>query len=205
MAISKQPLTYTTNRIVLIIDMEIQTVFSNLLIDSANSIRSTTFTRYLHLVLDKCSEESLKEELSNFCEKYSVTNSDDIWMLLSGIKQNDKHHKRFTVNDVNILGNLLFFIICYMKKNDSLFKYMNKNLLLMKLACNLSGHFDNGQEIDMRVENIMNSFDRVGALMDLNKYIERITKNMDDEMSYKIEAEIGDYGGYDYLHYKMTM
>jgi hypothetical protein len=185
--------------------MEIQTELSNILIDSANSIRSTTFTRYLHLVLDKCSEESLKEELSNFCEKCSVTNSDDIWMLITGIKQNDKHHKRFTVNDVNILGNLLFFIICYMKKNDSLFKYMNKNLLLMKLACNLSGHFDNGQEIDMRVENIMNSFDRVGALMDLNKYIERITKNMDDETAYKIEAEIGDYGGYDYLDYKMIM
>lgn len=185
--------------------MEIQTALSNILIDSTNSIRSTTFTRYLHLVLDKCEEESLKEELTNFCEKYSVTNSDDLFTLLSNIKKNDKHHKRFLVNDVNILGNVFFFVIYYMKKNDSLFKYMNKNLLLMKLACNLSGHFDNGQEIDMRVENIMNSFDRVGALMDLNKYIERITKNMDDETVYKIETEIGDYGGYDYLDCKITM
>jgi hypothetical protein len=82
---------------------------------------------------------------------------------------------------------------------------MNKNLLLMKLACNLSGHFDNGQDIDIQVENIMNSFDRVGALIDLNKYIEKITKNMDDETIYKIETEIGDYGGYDYLNYKMVI
>ena len=185
--------------------MEIQTTLSNILIDSTNSIRSTTFTRYLHLVLCKCTEESLKEELANFCEKYNVTHSDDIYTILCNIKQNDKHHRRFTVNDVNILGNLLFFVIYYMKKNEPLFKYMNKNLLLMKLACNLSGHFDNGQDINMRVENIMNSFDRVGALMDLNKYIERITKNMDDETAYKIEAEIGDYGGYDYLDFKMCM
>uniref|UniRef100_A0A6C0HB71 Uncharacterized protein n=1 Tax=viral metagenome TaxID=1070528 RepID=A0A6C0HB71_9ZZZZ len=185
--------------------MEIQTTLPNILLDSANSIRSTTFTRYLHLVLEKCEEESFKKELSNFCEKYCATNSDDIWMLLSGIKQNDKHHKRFIVNDSTILGNAFFFIICYMKKNDSLFKYMNKNLLLMKLACNVSGHFDNGQDIDIQVENIMNSFDRVGALIDLNKYIEKITKNMDDETNYKMEAEIRDYGGYDYLNCKITM
>jgi hypothetical protein len=185
--------------------MEIQTVFSNVLIDSANSIRSTTFTRYLHLVLCKCEEVSLKEELNKFCEKYGITNSDDIYTILCNIKQNDKHHKRFLVNDVNILGNVFFFMIYYMKKNDSLFKYMNKNLLLMKLACNLSGHFDNGQNIDIQVENIMNSFDRVGALMDLNKYIEKITKNMDDEIMYTVETEIGDYGGYDYLNYKMII
>ena len=75
----------------------------------------------------------------------------------------------------------------------------------MKLACNLSSHFDNGQDIDIQVENIMNSFDRVGALMELNKYIEKITKNMVDETVYKMEAEIGDYGGYDYLDCKITM
>lgn len=185
--------------------MEIQTVFSNVLIDSANSIRSTTFTRYLHLVLNKCDEENVKEDLVTFCEKYGVTNSDDLFTLLSGIKKNDKHHKRFMVNDVKILGNAFFFMIYYMKKNESLFKHMNKNLILMKLACNLSGHFDNGREIDIQVENIMNSFDRVGALMDLNKYIEKITKNMDEETVYTMEAEIGDYGGYDYLDCKMIM
>ena len=70
--------------------METQTVFSNILLDSTNSIRSTTFTRYLHLVLHKCDEENVKEELNNFCEKYGVTNSDDLFTLLSGIKQNDK-------------------------------------------------------------------------------------------------------------------
>ena len=185
--------------------MEIQTTLSNILIDSTNSIRSTTFTRYLHLVLDKCREESLKEELANFCQKYSLTNSDEVWSLVTFIKKNDKHYKRFIVNDVKIIGNVFFFIIYYMKKNETLFKYMNKNLLLMKLACNLSGHFDNGQDIDIRVENIMNTFDRVGALMDLNKYIEKITKNMDEETLYTMEAEIGDYGGYDYLDCNITM
>jgi hypothetical protein len=186
--------------------MEAQPVFSKLLIDSTNSIRSTTFTRFLHFVLCKCEEESLKDEFVKFCEKYVVTNSDDIFTLLSEIKQNDKHHKRFVVNDANILGNLLFFIIYYMKKNGSLFNYMKKNLLLMKLSCNLSGHFDNGQDIDIQVDKIMNSFDRVGSLMELNKYIETVTKNMNDETIYKMEAEIADYGGYDYLNYKiMTM
>jgi hypothetical protein len=186
--------------------METRTdVTSNILVDSVNSIRSTTFTRYLHLVLDKCDEESLKEELTNFCEKYSVTNTDELFTLLSGIKKNDKHHRRFTVNDVKIIGNAFFFLIYYMKKNESLFKCMNKNLLLMKLACNLSGYFDNGKDIDIQVENIINSFDRVGALMELNKYIEKITKNMDEETLYTMEAEIGDYGGYDYLDCKITM
>jgi hypothetical protein len=75
----------------------------------------------------------------------------------------------------------------------------------MKLACNLSGHFDNGQEVDIQVENIMNRFDRVGALMEMNKYIETVTKNMNDETIYKMEAEIRDYGEYDYLNYKMIM
>ena len=178
---------------------------SNILIDSTNSIRSTTFTRYLHLVLYNCKEESIKEEFAKYFEKYSLTNSDEVWRLLTFIKENDKHHRRFTVNDVKVLGNAFFFLIYYMKKNESLFKYMNKNLLLMKLACNLSSHFDNGQDIDIQVENIMNSFDRVGALMDLNKYIERITKNMDEETLYTMEAEIGDYGGYDYLDCKITM
>jgi hypothetical protein len=185
--------------------MDIETVFSNLLIDSTNSIRSTTFTRFLHLVLCKCEEESLKEEFVKFCEKYGVINSDELFALLSDIKQNDKHHKRFAVNDANILGNLLFFMIYYMKQNGSLFNYMKKNLLLMKLACNLSGHFDNGQEVDIQVENIMNRFDRVGALMEMNKYIETVTKNMNDETIYKMEAEIKDYGEYDYLNYKMIM
>jgi hypothetical protein len=41
--------------------------------------------------------------------------------------------------------------------------------------------------------------------MELNKYIEKITKNMDDDTSYTMEAEIGDYGGYDYLDCKMIM
>ena len=185
--------------------MEIQTVFSNILIDSTNSIRSSTFTRYLHLVLNNCAEESLKTEFVNFCEKYNVINSDDICTLLCNIKQNDKHHRRFAVNDSNVLGNVLFFIIYYMKQNELLFKYMNKNLLLMKIACNFSGHIDNGKDIDIQVENIMNSFDRVGALIDLNKYIEKITKNMDDKTIYNMEAEIVDYGEYDYLNYKMVM
>ena len=185
--------------------METQTVFSNILLDSTNSIRSTTFTRYLHLVLYKCDEENVKEEFTKCFEKYGLTNSDDVWELVTFTKKNDKHHRRFTVNDVKVLGNAFFFLIYYMKKNESLFKYMNKNLLLMKLACNLSSHFDNGQDIDIQVENIMNSFDRVGALMDLNKYIEKITKNMDEETLYTMEAEIGDYGGYDYLDCKITM
>ena len=109
--------------------MDIETVFSNLLIDSTNSIRSTTFTRFLHLVLCKCEEESLKEEFVKFCEKYGVINSDELFTLLSDIKQNDKHHKRFAVNDANILGNLLFFMIYYMKQNGSLFNYMKKSYL----------------------------------------------------------------------------
>ena len=87
--------------------------------------------------------------------------------------------------------------------NHSLFAYMNKNLLLMKLACNLSGHIDNGRPIDTQVDNIMKSFDRIGSLMDLNKHIENITKTMDDETVYRLHANIIDKYEYDYLEFKL--
>ena len=178
------------------------TVLSNN-VDNAYSIRCSTFTRYLHLLLDKCEHEKLQEELKTFCEKYKIENKQDISTLMDIIKQNDEHHRRFNLPNGEIIGNLLFFIIYYMKQNASLFAYMNKNLLLMKLACNLSGHIDNGRPIDTQVNNIMKSFDRIGALTELNTHIENLTKTLDDETVYRLHANIIDKYEYDYLKFKL--
>jgi hypothetical protein len=167
------------------------------------SIRSTTFTRYLYLLLDKCENEKLQEALNKFCEKYKIENKQDISTLMSIIKEKDEHHRRFNLPNGEIIGNLLFFIIYYMKQDNSLFAYMNKNLLLMKIACNLSGHIDNGRPIDTQVDNIMRSFDRIGALMELNKHIENVTKTMDDDTVYRLDANIIDKHDYDYLEFKL--
>jgi hypothetical protein len=167
------------------------------------SIRSTTFTRYLHLLLDKCENEKLEQGLTNFCEKYKIENKSDISTLMSIIKEKDEHHRRFNLPNSEIIGNLLFFIIYYMKQETSLFAYMNRNLLLMKLACNLSGYIDNGRPIDTQVDNIMRSFDRIGALMELNKHIENVSKTMDDDTIYRLDANIIDKHDYDYLEFKL--
>ena len=167
------------------------------------SIRSTTFTRYLHLLLDKCENEKLEQGLTNFCEKYKIENKSDISTLMSIIKEKDEHHRRFDLPNSEIIGNLLFFIIYYMKQETSLFAYMKRNLLLMKLACNLSGYIDNGRPIDTQVDNIMRSFDRIGALMELNKHIENVTKTMDDDTIYRLDANIIDKHDYDYLEFKL--
>jgi hypothetical protein len=167
------------------------------------SIRSTTFTRYLHLLLDKCENEKLEQGLTNFCEKYKIENKSDISTLMSIIKEKDEHHRRFNLPNGEIIGNLLFFIIYYMKQETSLFAYMNRNLLLMKLACNLSGYIDNGRPIDTQVDNIMRSFDRIGALMELNKHIENVSKTMDDDTIYRLDANIIDKYDYDYLEFKV--
>lgn len=179
------------------------TVFSNN-VDNVYSIRSTTFTRYIHLLLDKCENERLEERLTKFCEKYTIQNKQDISTLMTIIKQNDEHHRRFNLPNGEIIGNLLFFIIYYMKEESSLFAYMNKNLLLMKLACNLSGHIDNGRPIDIQVDNIMKNFDRIGALIDLNKHIENVSKTMDEQSIYSIKANIIDKHDYDYLEFKIV-
>ena len=167
------------------------------------SIRSTTFTRYLHLLLDKCENEKLQEALNKFCEKYKIENKQDISTLMSIIKEKDEHHRRFDLPNSEIIGNLLFFIVYYMKQETSLFAYMNRNLLLMKLACNLSGYIDNGRPIDTQVDNIMKSFDRIGALMELNKHIENVTKTMDDDTIYRLDANIIDKYDYDNLEFKL--
>lgn len=172
-------------------------------VDNVYSIRSTTFTRYLHLLLDKCENENLEQGLTNFCEKYKIENKSDILTLMTIIKSNDEHHRRFNLPNGEIIGNLLFFIIYYMKQDNTLFAYMNKNLLLMKIACNLSGHIDNGRPIDTQVDNIMKSFDRIGALMNLNKHIENVSKTMDDDTVYSLKANIIDKHDYDYLEFKL--
>ena len=184
--------------------MEFQsaTVLSNN-VENVYSIRSTTLTRYLHLVLDKCENEKLQEGLNKFCEKYKIENKQDISTLMDIIKKNDEHHRRFNLPNGEIIGNLLFFIIYYMKQETSLFSYMARNLLLMKLACNLSGFIDNGRPIDTQVDNIMNSFDRIGALTELNTHIENLTKTMDDDTIYRLDANIIDKYEYDYLEFKL--
>jgi hypothetical protein len=184
--------------------MEFQsaTVLSNN-VENVYSIRSTTFTRYLHLLLDKCENEKLQEALNKFCEKYKIQDKAHILILINIIKEKDEHHKRFNLPNGEIIGNLLFFIIYYMKQETSLFAYMNRNLLLMKLACNLSGYIDNGRPIDTQVDNIMKSFDRIGALMELNKHIENITKTMDDDTVYRLDANIIDKYDYDNLEFKL--
>lgn len=172
-------------------------------VENVYSIRCSTFTRYLHLLLDNCENEELQEGLKTFCEKYKIENKQDISTLMTIIIDNNEHHRRFNLPNGEIIGNLLFFIIYYMKQNASLFAYMNKNLLLMKLACNLSGHIDNGRPIDSQVDNIMRGFDRIGALMNLNKHIENITKTMDDDTNYSLKANIIDKYEYDYLEFKV--
>jgi hypothetical protein len=49
----------------------------------------------------------------------------------------------------------------------------------------------------------MRSFDRIGALMELNKHIENVTKTMDDDTVYRLDANIIDKHDYDYLEFKV--
>jgi hypothetical protein len=49
----------------------------------------------------------------------------------------------------------------------------------------------------------MKSFDRIGALMDLNKHIENVSKTMDDDTVYSLKANIIDKCDYDYLEFKL--
>ena len=47
-------------------------------VDNVYSIRSSTFTRYLHLLLDKCENEKLEQGLTIFCEKYKIQKEEQI-------------------------------------------------------------------------------------------------------------------------------
>ena len=183
--------------------MEKQNVLHN--IPDTYSIKASTYTRFIHCVLTKCNESDIETKLNYFCEKYNITNQikENILELLNTIKKSDTHYRTFMTNDIKIISDLLFFIIYYMKLDNNLFKYMNFMLMLMKVTCNLSSYIDNGTDIDVQCDKIMEGLDRVDILMNLTKHIQTITENMSDDINYTIDASIRNIYDCDYLYFQI--
>jgi hypothetical protein len=183
--------------------MEYQTAVNTLSLQE--EISANIYSRFINCALIKCKDADLKTDFYTFCEKYNIENSDDTYSLLMSIKENNKHYNTFGVKDSSIVGNLLFFIVHYMKQNPNLFKYMQQMLFLMKATCNMKAQVDvnENSDLDVEVEKLMNHYERIDTLMQLNKSIETIGKNLNDNIVYKTDNKISHCLDSDYLYFKL--
>jgi len=180
--------------------MEKQNVLHNT--PDTYSIKVSTYIRFIHCVLNKCNESDIKTNLETFCEKYDISNSDEILKLLNTIKESNTHNN-ILENDIQVISNLLFFIIYYMKQDNNLFTYMNLMLILMRVTLNMSSHIDNGTDINAQCDKIIKGFDRIDLLMKLTKHIQTITENMSNDVNYTINASIEKIYDSNYLNFQI--
>jgi hypothetical protein len=184
--------------------MEYQTITSNVL-SLRDDVSANIYSRFIHCLLIKPNEAELKTTFYTFCEKYNIENSDDTYSFLMNMKETKQHYKNFAVTDSSILGNLFFFIVHYMKQNPNLFKYMHQMLFLMKATFNMKAQIDvnENSDIDSEVEQLMMHYERIDNMIELNKNIESISKNLNDTTIYKTDQKISHCLDSDYLNFKL--
>ena len=103
-----------------------------------NNIQSSIYYKFINcLFIEKIDQRVLDDDFNVFCERYKIQNHNELYSLLVFVKEDtlQTYHK-FTVDDPLLIGNLLLFVIYYMK-NNSLFAHMNSMLYLMLAANNI--------------------------------------------------------------------
>lgn len=172
-----------------------------------NNIQSSIYYKFINcLFIEKIDQRVLDDEFNVFCERYKIQNHNELYSLLVFVKEDtlQTYHK-FTVDDPLLIGNLLLFVIYYMK-NNSLFAHMNRMLYLMLAANNIriklkSSYLDEESkdyemEADKLIEQTIDNQERLEKMIDLNIKIENISKQMNATYIYKVESNIyNDYDG----------
>jgi hypothetical protein len=179
-----------------------------------NNIQSCIYYKFIHcLFINNNYENRYEDQFHHFCDKYNIQNKDELFSLLAFIKDNDIPYKKFTVNDPMLVGNLLLFIIYYMKTN-SLFAYMNRVLYMMmstnkmRLRIKATSYDEESKDIEMNtdllIEETIDNQYRLEKMIELNKKIENINKNMSSTYVYRVESNIyHDYDG-DVLNFALA-
>lgn len=172
-----------------------------------NNIQSSIYYKFINcLFIEKIDQRVLDDEFNVFCERYKIQNHTELYSLLVFVKEDtlQTYHK-FTVDDPLLIGNLLLFVIYYMK-NNSLYAHMNRMLYLMLAANNIriklkSSYLDEESkdyemEADKLIEQTIDNQERLEKMIDLNIKIENISKQMNASYIYKVESNIyNDYDG----------
>lgn len=180
-----------------------------------NNIQSSIYYKFINcLFIEKIDQRVLDDEFNVFCERYNIQNHEELYSLLVFIKEDtcQSYHK-FTVDDPLLVGNLLLFVIYYMK-NNSLYAHMNRMLYLMvaankiRLTIKGSSFYEESKDYDMNTETLIqetvDNQERLEKMIDLNTKIENISKQINMTYVYKVESNIyKDYDG-DVLNFSLV-
>jgi hypothetical protein len=172
-----------------------------------NNIQSSIYYKFINCVfIEKIDQRILDDQFNVFCEKYKIQNHTELYSLFIFVKEETNHlYNNFTVNDPILVGNLFLFIIYYMKSN-SLFEHMNRMLYLMlaankiRLTIRGSSFDEESKDYEMNsealIEETIDNRERLEKMIDLNKKIEKLTKEMNSTYVYKVESNVyNDYDG----------
>ena len=172
-----------------------------------NNIQSHIYYKFINcLFIHKIDQRVLDDQFNVFCEKYKIQNHTELYSLFIFIKEKTTHsYHKFTVDDPILIGNLFMFVIYYMKMN-SLFAYMNRVLYLMmatnKMRLSIKGSsFDEESKdfdtnTDLLIEETMDNQERLEKMLDLNKKIENMSKQINFTCVYQVESNVyHDYDG----------
>jgi len=172
-----------------------------------NNIQSHIYYKFINcLFIHKIDQRVLDDQFNVFCEKYKIQNHTELYSLFIFVKEENNHlYHKFTVDDPILIGNLFMFVIYYMKMN-SLFAYMNRVLYLMmatnKMRLSIKGcSFDEESKdfdtnTDLLIEETMDNQERLEKMLDLNKKIENISKQINFTCVYQVESNVyHDYDG----------
>lgn len=180
-----------------------------------NNIKSSIYYKFINCVfIQKIDIRMLDNQFNTFCEKYKIQNHTELYSLLIFIKKETTHsYHTFTVDDPMLLGNLFLFIIYYMKTN-SLFAYMNNMLYLMLAANKLrltirgSSFDEESKDYEMNAEQLIEeTIDnqlQIEKLLELNKKIEKLSKDMNSTYIYKVESNLYKDSGGDVLNFGLV-
>jgi hypothetical protein len=180
-----------------------------------NNIQSNIYYKFINcLFIHKIDQRVLDDQFNVFCEKYKIQNHTDLYSFFIFVKEEKTHsYHKFTVDDPILIGNLFMFVIYYMKMN-SLFAYMNRVLYLMmatnKMRLSIKGcSFDEESKdfemnTDLLIEETMDNQERLEKMIQLNKKIENISKQMNLDYVYNVESNVyHDYDG-DVLNFALV-
>jgi len=180
-----------------------------------NNIQSHIYYKFINcLFIHKIDQRVLDDQFNVFCEKYKIQNHSELYSLFIFVKEETNHlYDKFTVDDPILIGNLFMFVIYYMKMN-SLFAYMNRVLYLMmatnKMRLSIKGcSFDEESKdfemnTDLLIEETMDNQERLEKMIQLNKKIENISKQMNLDYVYNVESNVyHDYDG-DVLNFALV-
>jgi hypothetical protein len=180
-----------------------------------NNIQSHIYYKFINcLFIHKIDQRVLDDHFNVFCEKYKIQNHTDLYSFFMFVKEEKTHsYHKFTVDDPILIGNLFMFVIYYMKMN-SLFAYMNRVLYLMmatnKMRLSIKGcSFDEESKdydmnTDLLIEETMDNQERLEKMIQLNKKIENISKQMNLDYVYNVESNVyHDYDG-DVLNFALV-